>query len=175
MSCLISKAPASVTQSVTEAQSPCVSQLSVVRAGVEGSSCSVESSPATCLGRARKWAQPLEEPGDPARNVAASMPALCGLQASLFPLGVAGNCFSVCCRRWCLQKMPEAWASVVVSLSTGVGPAESGWTLATGPGAVSGHIGSAFNCCKLWGIWDHLTQGLQTVAYGPILACSLFL
>lgn len=33
---------------------------------------------------------------------------------------------------------------------------------------------SAFSHHKLLGIWNQLTQGLQTMAYGPIPACSLF-
>ena len=175
MSCLISKASAGVTQSATEAQSPCVSQLSGGRAGVQGRSCSAESSPCHMPGQGQEVSSASGGAQGPCKECGRLHPCLLRpLGQSLSPLGVAGNRFSTSCLTRCLQ-VPGAWTCVVISLLAGVGPAEVCQTLPAEPVDGSGHTGSAFNCHVLLGIWDHLTQGLQRAACGLILACSLFL
>lgn len=168
MSCLISKAPLSVTRS---AQSPCVSQLSTDWAGWRAAA----AQPRAAVPHA--WAGPGNELSlwgtwGPCKECGSLHPCLMQPAGqSLFPLGVAGNRFSTCHKSWYLQ-MPEAWASVIIFLLIDVGSVESCWILPAEPIAESDH---AFNCHKLLSIWDHLTPGLQTLAYGPIPAFSLFL
>lgn len=95
MSCLISKALESVTRSATEAQSPCVCQLSAGWAGLGWRVAAAQLRAAL----PHAWAGPGNElspwePGDPARNVAGSISALCLLQAKVSPLrGWRGTAF----------------------------------------------------------------------------------
>ena len=76
--------------------------------------------------------------------------------------GLAGNCFSMCRRRWCLW-MPEAGAAEIITLSIYVGSAESCRTPPMEPTSDLDHTDTASNCCRLLGTWDHLTQGLHSM------------
>ena len=60
--------------------------------------------------------------------------------------------------------MPEAGAAEIIALSIYVGSAESCRTPPAEPMSDLGHTGTASNCCRLLGIWDHLTRGLHTTS-----------